>query len=96
MDSNFEQLNEDEKNLSYERKASAWYQAAYSLQKPDGAGRVVMLSFAWIVSDYHDRVKDFTTSMVLDEFLNLGIYGPMQGWSIGSCRLLAMFFPMLT
>ncbi|KAK8553571.1 hypothetical protein V6N13_062372 [Hibiscus sabdariffa] len=57
MDSNFEQLNEDEKNLSYERKASAWYQATYSLQKPDGGGSVLMLSFAWIVSDYHGREK---------------------------------------
>ncbi|XWS72667.1 hypothetical protein CRYUN_Cryun02cG0060100 [Craigia yunnanensis] len=66
MDSNFEQLNEDEKNELYERKASAWYQVTYhpkwvkktlELQKSDGADGVVMLSFAWIAADYLARIK---------------------------------------
>ncbi|XVE71174.1 hypothetical protein DITRI_Ditri10aG0129600 [Diplodiscus trichospermus] len=66
MGSDFEHLNEDEKNDLYERKASAWYQVTYhpewvkktlELQKSDGADGVVMLSFAWIAVDYLARIK---------------------------------------
>lgn len=66
MDSDCEQLNEDEKNKLYERKASAWYQVTYhpewvqkklEFQKPDGDEGVVMLSFAWIAADYLARIK---------------------------------------
>ncbi|EOY29490.1 hypothetical protein QUC31_020762 [Theobroma cacao] len=66
MDSEIEQLNEDERNELYERKASAWYQVTYhpkwvekklELQKSDGADPVVMLSFAWIAADYLARIK---------------------------------------
>ncbi|XVE53622.1 hypothetical protein DITRI_Ditri03aG0017400 [Diplodiscus trichospermus] len=68
MDSDFEQLNEDEKNELYEKKASAWYQVTYhpkwvkktlELQKSesDGFAGVVMLSFAWIAADYLARIK---------------------------------------
>ncbi|KAK8513559.1 hypothetical protein V6N12_052737 [Hibiscus sabdariffa] len=66
MDSDFEQLNEDEKNKLYERKASAWYQVTYhpdwvkktlEFQKSDGDEGVVMLSFAWIAADYLARIK---------------------------------------
>ncbi|XVE97429.1 hypothetical protein REPUB_Repub03eG0018700 [Reevesia pubescens] len=62
----FEQLNEDEKNELYERKASAWYEVTYhpkwvkktlELQRSDGAESVVMLSFAWIAADYLARIK---------------------------------------
>uniref|UniRef100_A0A2P2J8X1 RNA-dependent RNA polymerase n=1 Tax=Rhizophora mucronata TaxID=61149 RepID=A0A2P2J8X1_RHIMU len=66
MDLDLEQLCDDEKNLLYERKASAWYQVTYhpkwvkksmELQDPDGAGTAVMLSFAWIAVDYLARIK---------------------------------------
>ncbi|KAE8710484.1 RNA-dependent RNA polymerase 6 [Hibiscus syriacus] len=61
MDSDFEQLNEDEKNELYERKASAWYQVTYhpkwvkstlELQESNGADGMVILSFAWIAADF--------------------------------------------
>ncbi|GAB2284906.1 RNA dependent RNA polymerase [Dionaea muscipula] len=63
-----EQLSQEEKNLLYEKKASAWYQVTYHpewvkkslemrLQVPDGAGDKVMLSFAWIPVDYLVRIK---------------------------------------
>ncbi|KAE8682689.1 hypothetical protein F3Y22_tig00111238pilonHSYRG00409 [Hibiscus syriacus] len=66
MDLDFQQLNEDEKNEWYERKASAWYQVTYhpkwvkktlEFQKSDGDEGVVMLSFAWIAADYLARIK---------------------------------------
>ncbi|KAK9280400.1 hypothetical protein L1049_014089 [Liquidambar formosana] len=66
MDSKFEQLGENERNRVYEQKASAWYQVTYhpewvkkslELQKPDGTGEKVMLSFAWITADYLARIK---------------------------------------
>ncbi|GAB2284909.1 RNA dependent RNA polymerase [Dionaea muscipula] len=63
-----EQLSQEEKNLLYEGKASAWYQVTYhpewvkkslemQLQEPDGDGDKVMLSFAWIPADYLVRIK---------------------------------------
>lgn len=66
LDSDFEGLTDDEKNVYYERKASAWYQVAYhpkwvkrslELQEPDGPENVVMLSFSWIAADYLARIK---------------------------------------
>ncbi|KAJ9167744.1 hypothetical protein P3X46_019346 [Hevea brasiliensis] len=66
MDLDFEQLPDDEKNLLYERKASAWYQVAYhpswinkslELQGPEAADNAAMLSFAWIAADYLARIK---------------------------------------
>jgi RNA-dependent RNA polymerase len=66
MDLDFGQLDDDEKNMLYERKASAWYQVTYhphwiqkslELQDSDGAGISVMLSFAWIAADYLARIK---------------------------------------
>ncbi|CAK7353670.1 unnamed protein product [Dovyalis caffra] len=66
IDLDLDQLDDDEKNKLYERKASAWYQVAYhphwvkkslELQDPDGAGNSVMLSFAWIAADYIARIK---------------------------------------
>ncbi|KAG6649589.1 RNA-dependent RNA polymerase 6 [Carya illinoinensis] len=73
MDSDFEGLTDDEKNIYYERKASAWYQVAYhpkwvkrslELQEPDGPENVVMLSFPWIVADYIARIKIKSRRMV--------------------------------
>lgn len=66
MEFDFEQLTDDEKNIKYEQKASAWYQVTYhpkwvkksmDVQEPDGAGDKVMLSFAWIAADYLARIK---------------------------------------
>lgn len=62
-DSDFNDLSDDEKNVIYERKASAWYQVTYhpkwvqKFQVPDGVGKTVMLSFAWIAADYLARIK---------------------------------------
>lgn len=63
----FENLDEEEKNLVYERKASAWYQVTYQtewvrkskdLQGPDGEEQAnVILSFAWVPADYLARIK---------------------------------------
>lgn len=64
--SDFDDLSDDEKNVIYERKASAWYQVTYhpkwvqkslDLQVPDCVGKSVMLSFAWIAADYLARIK---------------------------------------
>lgn len=65
MDPEFDQLSDDEKNIMYERKASAWYQVTYHeswVKKSkelviDDAGKTVMLSFAWIAADYLARIK---------------------------------------
>lgn len=66
MEFDFEQLTDDEKNIKYEQKASAWYRVTYhpdwvkksmDSQYPDGAGDKVMLSFAWIAADYLARLK---------------------------------------
>ncbi|KAF3447120.1 hypothetical protein FNV43_RR12300 [Rhamnella rubrinervis] len=66
MEVDFEQLTDDEKNIKYEQKASAWYQVTYhpawakksmDMQEPDGAGDKVMLSFAWLAADYLARIK---------------------------------------
>ncbi|KAM5569729.1 RNA-dependent RNA polymerase 6 [Rosa sericea] len=66
MDTGFESLTDDQKNSLYEQKASAWYQVTYhpdwvkrslDLQRADGPGDVVMLSFAWIAADYLARIK---------------------------------------
>lgn len=73
MDSDFEGLTDDEKNIYYEQKASAWYQVAYhpkwvkkslELQEPDGPENVVMLSFPWIAADYLARIKIKSRRMV--------------------------------
>ncbi|KAL0729941.1 hypothetical protein Bca4012_026034 [Brassica carinata] len=62
-----ESLSEEEKNVMYEKKASAWYHVTYhpewvkkstELQEPDeSSGHAVMLSFAWIAADYLARIK---------------------------------------
>ncbi|GFP87816.1 RNA-dependent RNA polymerase 6 [Phtheirospermum japonicum] len=66
MGQEFDQLSDDEKNIMYERKASAWYQVTYheswlkkseELQIVEDAGKSVMLSFAWIAADYLARIK---------------------------------------
>lgn len=66
MHPEFEQLTEDEKNILYEQKASAWYQVCYhpkwvdksrELQEPVCAENPLMLSFAWIAVDYLARIK---------------------------------------
>ncbi|PIN21599.1 RNA-directed RNA polymerase QDE-1 [Handroanthus impetiginosus] len=66
MDPEFDQLSDDEKNILYERKASAWYHVTYhesyvkkskELQLLDDSGKTVMLSFAWIAADYLARIK---------------------------------------
>lgn len=67
MGPGFDQLSDDEKNIMYERKASAWYQVTYhdswvksskELQVlDDDIGKMVMLSFAWIAADYLARIK---------------------------------------
>ncbi|XP_057959968.1 RNA-dependent RNA polymerase 6 [Malania oleifera] len=66
MNSDFEELADDERNKKYEQKASAWYQVTYhpnwvkktlELQGPDSGEEVVMLSFAWIAADYLARIK---------------------------------------
>lgn len=67
MNSDFDELNDDEKSRLYEQKASAWYQVTYhptwvkkslELQDPDEAtGESVLLSFAWIPVDYLARIK---------------------------------------
>ncbi|XP_027356579.1 RNA-dependent RNA polymerase 6-like [Abrus precatorius] len=73
LNSDGAELSEEDKNLLYEQKASAWYQVTYhpiwvkkSLdlqdkspgnQEPDSFGSVVMLSFPWIAVDYLARTK---------------------------------------
>ncbi|XP_071917710.1 RNA-dependent RNA polymerase 6-like [Coffea arabica] len=66
MEPDFELLTDDEKNVMYEKKASAWYQVTYhptwlqrslELQLPDGVEETVMLSFAWIAVDYLAQIK---------------------------------------
>ncbi|KAK4490906.1 hypothetical protein RD792_001622 [Penstemon davidsonii] len=66
MDPGFDQLSDDEKNVMYESKASAWYQVTYheswvkkskDLLLLDDGGKTVMLSFAWIAADYLARIK---------------------------------------
>lgn len=67
-DHNHHLLSEEEKNLLFERKASAWYQVTYhprwvqkslELLVPDGdaGANTVMLSFGWIAADYLARIK---------------------------------------
>ncbi|RYQ94501.1 hypothetical protein Ahy_B08g089415 isoform B [Arachis hypogaea] len=67
------ELSDEEKNLLYEKKASAWYQVTYhpewvkkslelqfksrESQEPGSLGNVVMLSFPWIAVDYLARMK---------------------------------------
>lgn len=66
MGPDFQQLTDDEKSLSYEQKASAWYQATYhprwieksrEIKEPDGDVVPARLSFAWIAADYVARIK---------------------------------------
>ncbi|XP_057434485.1 RNA-dependent RNA polymerase 6 [Lotus japonicus] len=73
LDSDVRELGEEEKNLLYEKKASAWYQVTYhptwvkkSLELQDKSpenlesnslGETVMLSFPWIAVDYLARTK---------------------------------------
>jgi RNA-dependent RNA polymerase len=61
-----ENLSEEEKNILYEKKASAWYHVTYhpewvkkslELQDPDESSHAAMLSFAWIAADYLARIK---------------------------------------
>ncbi|KAI5673423.1 hypothetical protein M9H77_13787 [Catharanthus roseus] len=66
MGTDFNLLSDEEKNVLYERKASAWYHVTYhptwvmkslELQVPEGVGETVMLSFGWIAADYLARIK---------------------------------------
>lgn len=67
LNSNMEELNEEETHLLYEQKASAWYQVTYhpewvkkSLDLQDKSsdhGNKVMLSFPWIAVDYLAHIK---------------------------------------
>lgn len=66
MGPDFDQLSDHEKNILYEKKASAWYQVTYheswvkkskELQEIDDPGKAVLLSFAWIAADYLTRIK---------------------------------------
>lgn len=66
MDPKFDELSDDEKNSTFESRASAWYQVTYhpewvkkslQLQDPDGGIETVMLSFPWIAVDYLARIK---------------------------------------
>lgn len=66
MDSDFEQLTDDEKNILYEKKASAWFQVTYhpewvkkslDIQETDYVENTVMLSFPWIAADYLACIK---------------------------------------
>lgn len=61
----FDQMNQDERQAVYERKASAWYQVTYhpeqvkralELRAPE-AEENHKLSFAWIPADYLARIK---------------------------------------
>lgn len=60
------EISDDEKNLVYEMKASAWYQVTYhpkwtektaGMMEPDGEEMPARLSFAWIAVDYLVRIK---------------------------------------
>ncbi|EEC70798.1 hypothetical protein OsI_02249 [Oryza sativa Indica Group] len=60
------EIDDDEKNLLYEMKASAWYQVTYhpkwveksrGILGPDGEEIPASLSFAWIPVDYLARIK---------------------------------------
>ncbi|KAF8035864.1 hypothetical protein BT93_C1784 [Corymbia citriodora subsp. variegata] len=67
LDSYSELLSEDERNLTYEQKASAWYQVTYRPEwvkksvdlheHDDGGTSTLMLSFAWIAADFLARIK---------------------------------------
>lgn len=67
LGADFDQLGDEEKNVVYEQKASAWYRVSYhadwvkrliELRGPDDEGEgQVILSFAWIPADYLARIK---------------------------------------
>jgi RNA-dependent RNA polymerase len=73
LNSDVGDLSDEEKNLLYERKASAWYQVTYhpkwvkqsldlqlkSSENQDATslGNILMLSFPWIAVDYLARTK---------------------------------------
>lgn len=67
MGPDFQLLVDDEKNMLYEKKASAWYQVTYhpdwvkkceDMREPDGDTKVPFrLSFPWIAADYLVRIK---------------------------------------
>ncbi|KAF4404318.1 hypothetical protein G4B88_014774 [Cannabis sativa] len=66
MDPDFEKLTDDEKNILYEKKASAWYQVTYhpkwvkktlDMLELDSAENTMLLSFPWIAVDYLTCIK---------------------------------------
>ncbi|GAU23167.1 hypothetical protein TSUD_306150 [Trifolium subterraneum] len=73
LNSDVRDLSDEEKNLLYEKKASAWYQVTYhpkwvkqsvdmqlkSSENQDATslGNILMLSFPWIAVDYLARIK---------------------------------------
>lgn len=73
LNSDKEDSSDEEKNLLYEKKASAWYQVTYhpewvkkyldlqdkssENQESKGLGNRLMLSFPWIAVDYLARIK---------------------------------------
>ncbi|KAH9714577.1 RNA-dependent RNA polymerase 6 [Citrus sinensis] len=81
MNSDFE-LSDNEKNVLYEQKASAWYQVTYhrewvkkslDLLEQGSARSVVLLSFAWIANDYLARIK-----IKCQEMANIGKSKPVN------------------
>ncbi|KAI6680175.1 hypothetical protein NL676_034056 [Syzygium grande] len=67
LDSDSELLSDEERNLMYEQKASAWYQVTYHPkwvkkwvdlhEHDDGGTSALTLSFAWITADFPARIK---------------------------------------
>ncbi|KAK3438168.1 hypothetical protein EUGRSUZ_C02782 [Eucalyptus grandis] len=67
LDSYYELLSDEERNLLYEQKASAWYQVTYHPnwvkksvdlhEHDDGGTSTLKLSFAWIAADFLARIK---------------------------------------
>ncbi|KAI6680171.1 hypothetical protein NL676_034052 [Syzygium grande] len=67
LDSYSELLSDEERNLLYEQKASAWYQVTYHPkcvkklvdlhEHDDGGTNALKLSFAWIAADFLARIK---------------------------------------
>ncbi|XP_030548273.1 RNA-dependent RNA polymerase 6-like [Rhodamnia argentea] len=67
LDSDSESLSDEERNLLYEQKASAWYQVTYHpewvkksvdlREHDDGCTGALKLSFAWIAADFLARIK---------------------------------------
>ncbi|KAH9714574.1 RNA-dependent RNA polymerase 6 [Citrus sinensis] len=95
MNSDFE-LSDNEKNVLYEQKASAWYQVTYhrewvkkslDLLEQGSARSVVLLSFAWIANDYLARIK-----IKCQEMANIGKSKPVNNLARNFIILLIAVF----